>query len=118
MTATLTKWYEEKGRHEIFAGQKHVPLQSKEHTLVLREELVTNEVQHDLDKLGIAKTAREEKKRARDAKQLVTAEDLRMAKLYREQVLKEAPGPELVQIVAPKPAAKAEEREEVGSFGD
>ena len=26
MTATLTKWYEEHGRHEIFAGNKHVPL--------------------------------------------------------------------------------------------
>ena len=24
MTATLTKWYEEKGRHEIFAGGKNV----------------------------------------------------------------------------------------------
>src|SRR5689334_1728327 len=119
MTATLTKWYEEKGRHEIFAGNKQVPLMSKEHTLMLREEIVTTEVQHDLDRLGIAKTAREEKKRARDAK-LMTAEDQRMAKLYREQVLKEAPGPDLVQIVAapPAPAQKPEEREEVGSFGD
>ena len=27
MTATLTKWYEEHGRHEIFAGGKRVPLQ-------------------------------------------------------------------------------------------
>ena len=26
MTATLTKWYEEHGRHEIFAGGKNVPL--------------------------------------------------------------------------------------------
>ena len=26
MTATLTKWYEEHGRHEIFAGNKNVPL--------------------------------------------------------------------------------------------
>ena len=29
MTATLTKWYEEHGRHEIFAGNKAVPLASK-----------------------------------------------------------------------------------------
>ena len=28
MTATLTKWYEEHGRHEIFAGGKAVPLDS------------------------------------------------------------------------------------------
>ena len=33
MTATLTKWYEEHGRHEIFAGGKAVPLNSTEHTL-------------------------------------------------------------------------------------
>ncbi len=29
MTATLTKWYEEHGRHEIFAGGKSVPLQQQ-----------------------------------------------------------------------------------------
>jgi hypothetical protein len=66
MTSTLTKWYEEHGRHEIFAGGKKVNMEDKEHALYLREEIVTHEVQHDLDKLGIAKTAREEKKRARD----------------------------------------------------
>ena len=43
MTATLTKWYEEHGKHEIFAGGKSVPLNSREHSLVLREEIVTNE---------------------------------------------------------------------------
>src|SRR3954454_13823953 len=37
MTATLTKWYEENGRHEIFAGNKSVPLVSKEHHLKLNE---------------------------------------------------------------------------------
>jgi uncharacterized radical SAM superfamily Fe-S cluster-containing enzyme len=126
MTATLTKWYEEKGRHEIFAGNKAVPLNSKDHSLLLREGIVTTEVQHDLDKLGIAKNAGEEKIRARDAKLKQSQEDARMAKLYREHVLKEPAGPELVQIgtIAPAPAAKAkakaavEEREEVGSFGD
>ena len=50
-------------------------------------------------------------------------------KLYRQHVLKDQPGPDLVQIgsiapaaplPAPTPAPKApvEEREEVGSFGD
>jgi len=70
---------------------------------------VTKELQHDLDKLGIAKTAREEKKRARDAKQQPSAVspqpaeqhrgaakndaayNARMAALYREVVLKEKP---------------------------
>src|SRR6202162_4833091 len=61
MTATLTKWYEEKGRHEIIAGGKNVMLPSTEHNLVLRAEDVNHGIQHDLDKLGIAKTAREEK---------------------------------------------------------
>src|SRR5438876_2576486 len=68
MTATLTKWYEEHGRHEIFAGGKNVGMETKEHSLYLRDGIVTQEEQHDLDKLGIAKNAGEEKKRARDAK--------------------------------------------------
>jgi hypothetical protein len=129
MTATLTKWYDEHGKHEIFAGGKSVPLNSRDHALVLRDELVTLEEQHDLDKLGIAKNAREEKVRARDTKLKEQQENERMMKLYREHVLQEQPGPELVQIgivgiapapvPAPKPAPKpVEEREEVGSFGD
>ena len=50
------------------------------------------EEQHDLDKLGIAKNAREEKTRARDLKQKNDpAYNARMAALYREVVLKEKP---------------------------
>ena len=127
MTATLTKWYEEHGKHEIFAGGKSVPLVSHEHAMVLREDIVTTEIQHDLDNLGIAKTAGEEKTRARDAKMKQDAENARMAKLYREHVLQEKSVAGLVSIEslapAPKPAVKpvvkkVEEREEVGSFGD
>jgi len=92
MTATLTKWYEEHGRHEIFAGGKNVKMESTEHSLLLRDGIVTTEEQRDLDKLGIAKNAREEKIRARDAKQKNDpAYDARMAALYREVVLKEKP---------------------------
>ena len=98
MTATLTKWYEENGKHEIFAGGKHVPLAHAEHSLTLREEIVTLEEQHDLDRLGIAKNAREEKIRARDAKLKEKLEQERMMKLYRQHVLKEQAAPELVQI--------------------
>jgi tetraether lipid synthase len=123
MTATLTKWYEEHGKHEIFAGGKAVGLENKAHSLVLREEDVHHAKQTDLDKLGIAKTAREEKTRARDEK-LKQQENERMAKLYRQHVLKEQPpSVELVQL-GPLPKAKAatvgseETREEVGSFGD
>jgi hypothetical protein len=80
--------------------------------------------QTDLDKLGIAKTAREEKTRARDEKLKQQQESERMAKLYRQHVLKEQPGEALVQLMPLAPAAKAkaagseETREEVGSFGD
>jgi uncharacterized radical SAM superfamily Fe-S cluster-containing enzyme len=92
MTATLTKWYEEHGRHEIFAGGKKVKMESTEHSLLLRDEIVTTEIQHDLDSKGIAKTAREEKTRARDEKQKENSlHDAKMAALYREVVLKEKP---------------------------
>jgi len=106
MTATLTKWYEEHGRHEIFAGGKKVDMEDATHTLLLRDDLVTTELQHDLDSKGIAKNAREEKTRARDAKQKLDADakaeargpqindeayNARMAAMYREVVLKEKP---------------------------
>jgi uncharacterized radical SAM superfamily Fe-S cluster-containing enzyme len=90
MTATLTKWYDEHGRHEIFAGNKHVGLETTAHSLQLDETAVNKAKQTDLDDRGIAKTAREEKLRARKAEQ----ENKRMAELYRQVVLKE-PKPEL-----------------------
>ena len=68
MTATLTKWYEEHGRHEIFAGNKNVPLPTVDHHLALNAEAVAAGAQTDLDELGIAKNAREEKLRAREHK--------------------------------------------------
>lgn len=115
MTATLTKWYDERGRHEIFAGDKRVSIGKPEHTLALKDELVTTDVQHDLDQLGVAKNAREEKMRARDAE---------MAKLYRKHVLQEPEGAELITLSAITPALKPRadrpERDEteVDSFGD
>jgi uncharacterized radical SAM superfamily Fe-S cluster-containing enzyme len=123
MTATLTKWYEENGKHEIFAGGKAVGLENKSHSLVLRDDDVHHAKQQDLDKLGIAKTAREEKTRARDEK-LKQQENERMAKLYRQHVLNEQPAGEGLVQLAPLPVkakaavASEETREEVGSFGD
>ena len=121
MTATLTKWYDEHGRHEIIAGGKHVNLPSKDHTLVLRADDVNRERQHDLDDLGIAKTAREEKTRARDAKLKESMEQERMMKLYKEHVLGEKPIEGLVPLSSIAPAAPKKEvakEEAVGSFGD
>ncbi len=103
MTATLTKWYEEHGRHEIFAGGKAVPLGTREHSLVLNAEAVAKGAQTDLDQLGIAKNAREEKLQARKKEQ-----DPRyhadMERLYRQHVLKEPAAPviSLQSLKAPK----------------
>ncbi len=120
MTATLTKWYDERGRHEIFAGGKNVNMKSKDHRLVLREEIVTTETQKDLDTLGIAKNAREEKIRARDERlaKMKAEEDAKMMELYKKHVLKE-PELNLVQIkgIAPAPAAPKADKE-VGALGD
>jgi uncharacterized radical SAM superfamily Fe-S cluster-containing enzyme len=106
MTATLTKWYEEHGRHEIFAGGKKVGLESADHSLKLDADAVAKGKQTDLDEKGIAKTAREEKLRARKAQ----AEHQKMAELYRQVVLKE-PKPELatgLQIQGLKATKKPE----------
>jgi hypothetical protein len=102
MTASLTKWYEEHGRHEIFAGNKSVPLATTEHTLKLNAEAVAAGAQTDLDKLGIAKNAREEKLKARKSVKEMSPEEQRhhaeMEKLYRQHVLKEAPAAPVIQI--------------------
>jgi uncharacterized radical SAM superfamily Fe-S cluster-containing enzyme len=89
MTATLTKWYEEHGRHEIFAGNKKVALPTTEHTLALIDEHVHAEANHTLDDLGIAKNARQEQFKARDEKIKQEAENARMLALYKEHVLGE-----------------------------
>ena len=102
MTATLTKWYEEHGRHEIFAGNKSVPLSSAEHSLHLNAEAVAAGAQTDLDDLGIAKNAREEKLRAKKKDKAEEGKDAayheQMAQLYRQHVLKEEPPPPTIQI--------------------
>jgi uncharacterized radical SAM superfamily Fe-S cluster-containing enzyme len=122
MTATLTKWYEEHGRHEIFAGGKAVGLTESVHKLKLNDQHVHAERNHTLDDLGIAKTAREEKLRARDEKLKKSADNARMEALYREHILKEAkPQGGFVPLgaitpAAPKGEAVEEKKEEV--FGD
>jgi len=122
MTATLTKWYEEHGRHEIFAGGKKVGLETTAHSLKLVDEHVHASANDTLDKLGIAKNARQEKFKARDEKIKAEAEKVRMMALYREHVLGEKPANKdgfvpLGEIGGIKPAApQVEEREAV--YGD
>src|SRR5579859_1905591 len=95
------------------------------HELKLNEDHVHAERNHTLDDLGIAKTAREEKLRARDAKLKKSADEARMEALYREHILKE-PKPQggFVPLTSIAPAngngngngQHAEKKEEV--FGD
>jgi hypothetical protein len=118
MTSTLTKWYEEHGRHEIFAGGKKVAIESQDkYDLVLNNEHVNAAANDTFEKSGVAKNAREEKIRARDAKLKQDAENARMAKLYRKEILQEPDAPAgFVAIgeigglggIAPAPKAKAE----------
>jgi hypothetical protein len=106
MTSTLTKWYEEHGRHEIFAGGKKVGMGDAQHTLLLNQEHVMASANDTLDKLGIAKNSRQEKLMARDAKIKQDAENAKMARLYREHVLGEKPKEGFIPLdtlIAPAP---------------
>src|SRR2546423_606343 len=103
MTATLVRWYETHGRHEIFAAGKSVPLRSNEHSLVLDPDAIAAPAQADLEALNIPKTAREEKAFSRRRRAESNARQnsgarapeadyhVRMAQLYRQHVLGEKP---------------------------
>jgi uncharacterized radical SAM superfamily Fe-S cluster-containing enzyme len=110
MTATLSQWYEERGRHQIYAGNHNVPLESAQHSLTLNPEAVAAAAQTDLDKAGIAKTAREEKLRARKGKTDAphdAAYDQKMERLYREHILKEQPQEPVISIQSLRAKAKS-----------
>ena len=115
MTATLTKWYEEHGRHEIFAGGKKVGMASTEHDLLLNDVHVKAAANDSLDKLGIAKNSREEKmpRTRRQAEAGCGANVRRWRSFIVSTSLGEKPTPGLVSLnsiaPAPKPAAKTEE---------
>lgn len=132
MTATLTDWYEEHGRHSIYAGGKSVNMDDFDHKLKLDPAMVARAEQ---DFEG-PKNAREEKIAARDKKLaeaqakgetpvvnggkskkkiLSPEEEAKLMKMYREQVLKEPPAPKLIQLGG-TPAPK--QTEEIGVTGD
>ena len=74
--------------------------------LVLNEAHVNAAANDTFDKSGIAKNAREEKIRARDAKLKQDAENARMAKLYRKEILQEPDAPAgFISLGEIKPAA-------------
>src|SRR5258705_3765528 len=71
MTATLTKWYEENGRNEIFPGGKEVGLNDPTHNLILNEVDLARPNKPEMEG---PKTAHEEA--------------VMMRKLYQEMVMK------------------------------
>jgi uncharacterized radical SAM superfamily Fe-S cluster-containing enzyme len=70
--ATVAKWYEEHGRHEIFAGGREVPLADSTHNLKLNE-------------IDLARPHKPEMKGPKTAHE----EMVMMRKLYQEMVLKQ-----------------------------
>ncbi len=80
MNATVAKWYEEHGRHEIFAGGKSVDLSSYEHSLVVRHE----DSERVRPKSDLPQNARDEKVIRKKAAQ----EAAQVRAYYEQMVLK------------------------------
>ncbi len=111
MTATLTKWYEENGRHEIFAGGKAVPLTSRRalaeartprrwpraRSRISRRPACRRPPATSSCSTGPAKSASEAERR-----------NAEMAKLYRQHVLKEPALLEIQGLSRGRPAPTAE----------
>ena len=142
MTATLSKWYGEHGKHNIYAGGRAVNLNDYAPHLSINAEHAAREAQVSEGPAN----AREEKKLERDRKLaeanakgeaapavnggaskrkiLTPEEEARLMKMYREQVLKEPPAPSLVQIGGPANGngaangSKTKHQEMIGASGD
>ena len=90
MNATVAKWYEENGRHEIFAGGKNVGLGSYDHRLKINatdSERVREKSEHP-------ETARDEKLQRRQA----AREEAKVRAYYEEVVLKKKTKNDLVSL--------------------
>ncbi len=132
MTATLSTWYGEHGRHKIYAGGRKV-----EEIKQLSEKLNIN-AEHAARGAQVSdgpQNAREEKIVARDRKlaeartkgeeipasgarnrKLSAEEEARLMQMYRQEVLKEPAAPALVQLGGM--AGANEPRETIGASGD
>ena len=119
MTATLTKWYEEKGRHEIIAGGKNVNLPShRAHPGPARRRREPRTAARSGRQGHRQDGPRREDPRPRREAEGKGRRTSEMMKLYREHVLGEKPQPNIVPLSAIAPVAKPAAQEEVGSFGD
>jgi uncharacterized radical SAM superfamily Fe-S cluster-containing enzyme len=88
--ASIAKWYQEHGRHQIYAGGKNVELNSYEHSLSLNAE----DVEFVKERNELPQTARDEKVLRRKA----AKEAAQVRQYYEETVLKKKPKKDLVQI--------------------
>ena len=88
--ATVSKWYEEHGRHEIFAGGKNVSLESYEHALKLNAK----DVDAKREESTLPQTARDEKMARRKA----AREAAQVKKYYEEKVMGKKSNDNLIQI--------------------
>ena len=133
MTATLSQWYGEHGRHKIYAGGRKV---SGDQGSQRRSSTSTPSTRRASAQVSEGpQNAREEKIAARDRKlaearargrevagsgarkrRLSAEEESRLMKMYRQDVLKEAPAPALIQIAGS--AQSGTPNETVGASGD
>ncbi len=89
MNSTVAKWYEQNGRHEIFAGGKSVDLAGYEHTHVIRQE----DAERVRDRGGRPQTARDEKLLRRKA-----AKEAKMVRAYYEETVLKQKKKDLVEL--------------------
>ena len=90
MNATVAKWYQENGRHEIFAGGKPAKLADYEHSLNINQE-DANRVR---DRGDLPQNSRDEKLLRRQA----AKEAQQVREYYEEMVLKKKKPDDFVQI--------------------
>ena len=90
MNATVAKWYKENGRHEIFAGGKHVNLGSYEHSLKIDQK----DADRVKEKGSLPQTTRDEKMMRRKA----AREAAQVRAYYEEMVLKKKSKKNLVDL--------------------
>ncbi len=88
--ATVAKWYEKHGRHEIFAGGKNVDLESYEHSLKLNAA----DVEAEREESALPQTARDEKMLRRKA----AREAVQVRKYYEEKVMGKKSKDNLIEI--------------------
>ena len=90
MNATVAKWYEENGRHEIWAGGKNVDLNSYEHALQVNQE----DADFVKERTDSPQTARDEKMMRRKA----AKEAAQVRDYYEETVLNKKKKKDLVEL--------------------